>query len=590
MELPPKLSVIERGQGAPDTPEFFFQGMRSQVFDSPAIPFGTPATDDEQGSTPRQKAQAVMASRLIGATPLAHGFVPEMDESSVPATPRQAFLTNAAESIIQQNGDQFHFLVHSPSSSFLAVSPFRLSATDNSLDDFTQEILQLVQSGGLPDSLGTTPSASESSLSRALVGIGLNLLDGATPSSSEASLAQWRLSRSSLATKRYIASRLSAHLEQADLLWSGSGNEDNAVTIEVVTVDQPTVVGAEDVKKASHQDAGAILEETKLRLEGMEALSLQEAQPNPNELPDTAIGSHSEVSCPSELAVPYSESSMALTHTTVSPKFSPEAARQICQLSDVRVEDSVNEARAHPRRPCPPLVVVTSPTLGVCFRRFGLTMESVMGEEDPSYNSDSDSGSEYGSSSSGSDFHFGATSNSSSKRQRRNTTIYSSDDSAPSSASSSTGTFSISSSSLFASSNSSLASTTTMTKIPISSRSTMPRSVLVSPVLDFTEEGKHSVQVVHRPLRQHAVGMDSSHATATVVRRYRSGSVGGAGLVGGIGSAIPRYQKSIGQSTKVPPAVHEASSSPSRDDKSWLRCLDGGSLLEETFPGSEESV
>lgn len=587
MEQPSNLRTIEGGEEIPDTPEFFFRGIRSQVFDSPSIPFafGTPATDDEQGNTPQQTSQNVMASRIIGTTPPAHGFVPNMDAPSLPSTPRQPSAANTTESITERNGDEFHFLVHSPSSSFMAVSPFRLSATDNSLDDFTQEILQLVQSGGLTsDSLGLTPSASESSLSRALVGIGLNLLEGQTPSSSETSLAQWRLSRSSLATKRYIASRLSRHLEQADLLWSSFGDEESVVAKQSVMADQPPVIVVGTVEEDAAQDASLVLDGP--TVDRMEALP-QEAQPSLHGTPDSAIGGHLEVSNPNEATILKRESSTASTEPITSPKSSPEPTVQTSQVSNERFEEPTTKTRAHPRRPCPPLVVVTSPTLGMCFRRFGLTIESVMGEEDPSYNSDSDSGSEYASSSSGSDFHFGATADSSGKRKRRDVAIYSSDDSAPSSASSSTGTFSL------ASSTSSLASTPTITKIPISSRSTMPRSVLVSPpVVDFTEEGKHTVQVVHRPLRQHTVGMDSAHATATVVRRYRSGSeVSAAGIVGLIGSGIPRYQKSGGQSNQVQPAVHDAaSSSPTRDDKSWLRCLGGGSLLEETFPGSEESI
>ncbi|KAG9007432.1 hypothetical protein FRB93_007847 [Tulasnella sp. JGI-2019a] len=632
----PKLPLVESATGVLNTPEFFFRGIRSQIFETPPIPsFETPMTDaggDDRLATPRE-INGPAAGQLMTTPPLNASLL-SARSTLQQSTPHQfgAPLTRFTSRSLATFNDSDDLIPCTPPFGVGSGGPSRFNlagSSSQSLDEFTRELLQLVQSSRFPphsmesggmDTARPTSSTSNGSLSLALAGIGLNFVQ--TPSASEASLARWRVSVSglgSVAAKRYIATRLSQHLEREDLVWD-EDEEDGQEVISLLhaeqLIGQPSGISVDGVAGcdalASHNGATSF------------EVEQQQDPPEPSAVANIDLGTATlqdkvEVGEDVDNGVRIAmESAATIALVDPLPRSNSNAFASdpnACQLggssaeSDPYISNHIDL--------CPPLVVVTSPTLAMCFRRFGINIDPIMdGGGDLVYDSGSDYGSDDdGDSSSASEFAFDRTYNLVRKRSGEE----SADDafvppassdlatsiSATTSSAYSSDSISHSSASLSTSSIASVSSTSS-SRIPILSRSTA--RLLASPVIDFTDGGKHNVQVVHRPHRypdpeQRRKFADFVHFTATVIRRHRADTNATAVTQ----TQIPVLQRrkcegmtddskdgSMTSRSQGPtPTLADGSNPPSlygEDSDRWLEKSDfGGCLMDETFPGGEDS-
>ncbi|KAG8858981.1 hypothetical protein FRB96_004801 [Tulasnella sp. 330] len=623
-EQPPKRPFMERGVRAPNTPEFFFQGVRSQIFDYPAIPFsfGTPVTDagcEDAAATPSQTSTPTV--NQLTNTPQANENLMAALDTSGEQTPRGARspVTLLPPLVVAPcDNNPLDVLVNTSPNPFRTGNLFHpdlATSSSHSLDEFTRELLHLVQNGRFSDRIeaeGMTPtisSASDCSLSRALAGIGLNFVQ--TPSGSETSLARWRLSVAgegsvAVAAKRYIASRLSQQLEQSG--FDLEENEQETGTTSDAAVEAPAVAQqTEVINETGMEDPTTDLPEC-TESDGPQL----EASLTPAE-----EGSRGQVTSVEQDIDEQVNTNKAFV-TTSAPDPTTLSLHNLGIVDPQAGEDRSNQDAPTPTYVdlCPPLVVVTSPTLAMCFQRFGINIDPLFVSregEDPTHETDSDCASDSDHSSSGSEFEFDQTYGLVRKQKAEediadDVNVPATAPSSSTSASSASSEYSShSSTSLSTSSTSSLSSTSSSKiPIPISSRSTA--KLLASPVVDFTDGGKHSVQVVHRPRRypdaeQERQFASFAHFTSTVIRRHRDDA--NASTTG-----IPVLQRRKSRTTATENSAtasalasvslerkitsEEASAnSPSLyggDSDEWLEKSDfGGCLMDETFPGGDSS-
>ncbi|KAG8921094.1 hypothetical protein FRC00_009140, partial [Tulasnella sp. 408] len=256
----------------------------------------------------------------------------------------------------------------------------------------------------------------------------------------------------------------------------------------------------------------------------------------------------------------------------------PEPGLPVPPLSAAS-ESSFASSVEEPRTPlCPPLVVVTSPSVGVLLKQMGPSTESIIDEagDQAVFVLQPDSDSDYGGSDeeSGSEYDYDepfdlendARSECGGERESQGSTRQ-------------LGSTKASSPSVIFPSSSSSSAAGSGTRIPA-----LRRNKLKSPVIDFTEGGKHTVQVVHRPKRNPSLRIGHyPHFNSTVVRRHRAVS------------HIPRYRrhrrvsKEVGyaesmrlRSTGKLRAVQAPGSSP---DLGAMTEGEDDLLLNQTFPG-----
>ncbi|KAG8989970.1 hypothetical protein FRB90_001999 [Tulasnella sp. 427] len=564
----PFTSPQDLGSPVPTTPEIVLRGMRSQIFESPIIPsqFSTPTVEadefeeGQEGETNDEVDEITPTESILNALGLTAG------KDDVEAYSQSGQSTPRAPSRVSQVGTT-DFLVRSPSSSFEAASPVPFDNTC-AVDEFTREILNMIPRGDTP-----TPSGSGNSLNQALTGIGMAFV--VPESNSEAELAMMS-SMDSVVARRYIARELAPHFGTSNTLGSLSSVEHEDVGEEEGEEERlessPTIDAI--IKMEQLLERGMSIEET---VEGSADANSPVSSPE-FDLKANGLAEGNRQSWVLMQAVRTLVSTArsavvgprppSLETTDPYPGLIPPP---LSAASTSSFESSLEE----PQTPlCPPLVVVTSPSVGVLLKRFGPTPELIMEEaEDKAvFVIRSDSDSEYGASDeeSGSEydvdepFHledYAHRESSETDLQQTQTTLQ------------------MSSSSVISPS-SSKSSNAASTRIPA-----LRRNKLKCPVVDFTEGGKHTVQVVHRPKRNPSLRIGHfPHFNSTVVRRHRAAS------------HIPRYRRHKRASKEIgatPPAsrrdpqkqtaVQGARSSPSLSG--MTEGEDNDLLVNETFPG-----
>ncbi|KAG8951018.1 hypothetical protein FRC04_006879 [Tulasnella sp. 424] len=580
LRTPATLDLPFASPQIPNTPEIVLRGMRSQIFESPVIPsqFSTPATDMD-GFDDGQEGVEVEddVDGLTGAESILNGLglgAPEDAEiysQSLQSTPRAPSQLSPATTM--------NFLVGSPS--FEAVSPIPFENT-LVVDDFTREILNMVPRGDTP-----TPSGSGSSLNQALVGIGLAFVG--TESNSEPDLGILS-SMDSVVTRRYLARELAASLGTGDTM-------DSLSSVEQEEEMEELPVGEE---LQSSPTIDAIIKMDRILDTNLESVEVTTMAPATSEqvvspVPDVgSLPSSPEFDLKASGLADGSRHSWVLmqaVRTLVSTARSATVAPRPASLHILAAESDLTppplsaastssfaSSVEEPRTPlCPPLVLVTSPSVGVLLKQFG-SSESIMNERGDKavFVIQSDSDSDYGASDeeSGSDYDVdepfdlenGAQFENGGESDRRR--------------SAHRGATTKTSSATILSPSSSGSSAASSTRIPA-----LRRNKLKSPVIDFTEGGRHTVQVVHRPKRHPSLRIGQyPHFSSTVVRRHRAAS------------HIPRYRRhrraskevdhaesKVARSTGKRRATQPPGSSPSLGG--MTEGEDDDLLVNQTFPG-----
>ncbi|KAG9021459.1 hypothetical protein FS837_007247, partial [Tulasnella sp. UAMH 9824] len=392
------------GSPIPNTPEIVLRGMRSQIFESPVIPshFSTPTPDADGFDDMDDETEVNHQDELIGVESILSALALYASEDV--DTHRQSLQpTPRAPSPVSPTATM-NFLVSTPSPSFQASSPVPFEDTCV-IDDFTKEILNMIPRGDTP-----TPSTSGSSLNQALVGIGLAFVG--TESHSEPDLGILG-AMDSVVTRRYLARELSASCEPSCTMDSLSSIEEEGEEGRV------TMPVEEELQSSPTIDA--IIKMNQILNTESQSVELTAISPPPSEqVPSPDLGSlpsSPEFDLKASGLADGSRHSWVLMQAVRTLVSAARSAAVAPQLADLHIsvpesglpvpplsaasESSFASSVEEPRTPlCPPLVVVTSPSVGVLLKQMGPSNESIVDEagEQTVFVIQSDSDSDYGGS------------------------------------------------------------------------------------------------------------------------------------------------------------------------------------------------
>ncbi|KAG9021466.1 hypothetical protein FS837_007244, partial [Tulasnella sp. UAMH 9824] len=393
------------GSPIPNTPEMVLRGMRSQIFESPVIPshFSTPTPEADGFDEMEDRTEVNNQDELTGVESILSALA--LDASEDVDTHRQSLQSTPRAPPPVSPTATMNFLVNTPSPSFQASSPVPFEETCV-IDDFTKEILNMIPRGDTP-----SPSTSGSSLNQALVGIGLAFVG--TESNSEPDLGILG-AMDSVVTRRYLARELSAS-------WEPSCTMDSLSSIEVEEEQEERDTMPVEEELQSSPTIDAIIKMNQILNTESQSVELTAMSPPPSE----QVASPDLGSPPSSPEFDLKASGLAdgsrhrwvlmqAVRTLVSAARSAAVAPQLADLQisvpesglpvpplSAASESSFASSVEEPRTPlCPPLVVVTSPSVGVLLKQMEPSNESIMDEagEQTVFVIQSDSDSDYGGS------------------------------------------------------------------------------------------------------------------------------------------------------------------------------------------------
>ncbi|KAG8896646.1 hypothetical protein FRC01_011689, partial [Tulasnella sp. 417] len=411
----PFTSPQPQGSPIPNTPEIVLRGMRSQIFESPVIPsqFSTPTPDADGFDDVNDGGTEVVqqGDGLTGVESILTALALDAPEEAEPYPHSLHSTPSRAPSPFSPTAT-LNFLVSTPSPSFQASSPVQFEDT-GVIDDFTKEILNMIPRGDTP-----SPSASGSSLNQALVGIGLAFVGTESPSETDLGIFG---AMDSVVTRRYLARELSATCERSCTMESfieeEEGEEKAAAPVEEELQSSPTIdaiikmnqiISAEPAQSPNVDLAATPppLSDVQVASPNSDTGSLPSSPEFDLKASGLAEGSrHSWV-----LLQAVRTLVSAATHSAgAAPRLAdlqtsvPDSGLPPPPLTASSDSSFASSSAEEPRTPlCPPLVVVTSPSVGVLLKRMGPATEQPMIMEEAGDQAvfviQSDSESDYGGS------------------------------------------------------------------------------------------------------------------------------------------------------------------------------------------------